>query len=323
MIEKVQLYQYEIPLKKFRPTRQGLLLNFCTDEGQESWGEISPLEGWSKESLNDAKKQILNIIPSLKKKKIEDLFFLALNDPSLYSSVSLGLFGACYPLLHPCTLDPLPVAALLIGSFLEVKEQINVAFEKRFSHVKLKLSHLTVDQAKELLTILKGKVSIRLDLNRSWSQADVDTFFSSYPIDTFEYVEEPYQDAEALDSFVHPLALDESLADENNWNLPRLNTVIIKPSVIGAGQKIRRLISHCKERKIKTVVSSAFESGVGMYQIALLAHYYSLNKNSLGIDTLKFFHDDLLVDKPEINHGFITFTTPKVNIQYLKQVAHA
>jgi O-succinylbenzoate synthase len=323
MIENVTLYQYEIPLKHFRPKREGLLLKLCTDQGTESWGEISPLDGWSQESLSNAKQQMFTIMPSFKKKKIEDLFFLALNDSSLLSSVSFGLFGACYALLNPHILDPVPVAALLMGNFHEVKEQIKAIFEKRFSHVKIKLSQLTIDQAKELIDILRGKVSIRLDFNRSWTQRDVDTFFSSYPIDTFEYVEEPYQNADALHSFTHRLALDESLKDEKHWSLLRLDSMIIKPTVTGAGEKIRRLITYCNNHQIKTILSSAFESGIGIYQIALLSHYYSLHKNNLGIDTLKFFHDDLLVDKPKIKDGFITFAAPKVNIQSLKQVAHA
>ena len=76
-----RVYDYELATSTKRwPVRKGLLL-----EWNEGWGEIAPLPGVSKESLEEAKAEILKLLPCLSNAKPK------------HSSVQFGIQAASTP----------------------------------------------------------------------------------------------------------------------------------------------------------------------------------------------------------------------------------
>ena len=89
-----KLYSYELKTSwQKRPTRKGLLLQW-----NDGWGEIAPLPGWSSETLDEAKDEILSLLPNLDSAK-----------PRL-PSVQFGIEAASKPL------DLKPLARVILSA---------------------------------------------------------------------------------------------------------------------------------------------------------------------------------------------------------------
>lgn len=74
--------------------REGLFIRLKSETGRVGWGEVAPLPGFSKETLEEA---------------LEDL--IEGND-SFYPSVQWGLASAMLDLMYPIEVDAIPVRVL-------------------------------------------------------------------------------------------------------------------------------------------------------------------------------------------------------------------
>ena len=265
----MKLFQYDLKLRTGN-SRKGILIN----PSENKWGEIAPLEKWSKESFEEAVDQLKNL------KQHEHH----------YPSVAFGLDSAKVGVLEPASY---PVAALLMGSRDDILKKAAECFLEGFTHAKLKVAGLTVDEAFALISILKDQFRLRIDVNRAWSLHESLAFFSNFSRDDFDYIEEPVQNPKDLQFFTHPFALDETLREhppEAFLHLKFLKAFIFKPSLLGGLSALQKLASHRKP----VVMSSFFESGVGIFHIAGLIQRASIPVLPLGIDTYRFLENDLL-----------------------------
>lgn len=228
----MRLYEYNL-------ARRGLLLQI-----DSQFGEIAPLPGFSKETLEEARTET---IEWMKTKK----------SPTL-PSVKWGIECAQKPLqsVH------LPLSAL--------------GPKEGFSTVKLKLGHLSIQEAIHFVQKFVGKFHLRLDCNKAWSLAEALTFTSHFKPTDFEYMEEPVQSFEELIEFSKatqfPIALDESIG--SNWNaIPTLKAIVVKPMIVGGIPPIHA--------SLQLILSSSYESGLGLLHIA----NRSSNPLPLGLDT--------------------------------------
>lgn len=242
----MQLYRY----------KRGVIIR--TETGV---GEIAPLPGFSKETLDEA---------------LEDL---QAKRPSL-PSVRFALFCAARPLqsVH------LPTASL--------------GPKEGFSTHKLKLGHLSIADAVNFVKAHLGK-KLRLDCNRKWTLAMALEFAKQFKPDDFEYLEEPVQTIEELIAFSKmtnfPVAVDESIGC-NYEEIPTLKAVVVKPTIVGHIPKI--------PKHLKMIVSSSYESGIGLLHIASLAQDLPV-----GLDTVH--QDDLLHQPIRCENGFFSWeSTP-------------
>ena len=101
-----KLYSYKIPLRKTLKlksvsidSREGLILKIFDSDGNCGFGEIAPLPGFSRENLEEAKAQTIQICNALKKnlssnkpEKISDATKDFLGE--VYHSVSVGVAAA-------------------------------------------------------------------------------------------------------------------------------------------------------------------------------------------------------------------------------------
>lgn len=258
----IHLYQYKLPSRfPSCPMREGLVLRW-----NEGWGEIAPLPGFSRETIEEAREEILSFLFS----KVE---------PKL-PSVRFGIACAAKPFLR----EPLkaPLCALHRP-------------RRGCSSLKLKLGNLSLSEAIALVQRYIGKFQLRLDFNRAWTLEQALQFASYFSVFDFEYLEEPVNNLLDLIRFSQetkfPIAIDESLQEEGFLEIPTLKAAVVKPTLLGG---IPPLPSH-----LKIVLSSAYESSLALLQIAQLAEETSL---PLGLDT---FTEDLLLPPLRAEGGFL------------------
>lgn len=241
--------------------REGLILQMG-----DGWGEIAPLPGFSQETLPQAKKQTLEV---LQKKAIPT-----------FPSVKFGFFCASKPF------DTSPLKVPLCALHLP---------KEKCTHLKLKLKNLKLQEAISLVKEYVGKYHLRIDCNRAWSLSESLEFASHFSSSDFEYLEEPVQSYEDLVKFSEitkfPIAVDESLREKSYLDIPTLKAAIVKPTLQGEIPKLSCPI----------VLSSSYESSLGILQIARLANHSSF---PLGLDT---FSEDVLTPPLQVSEGHLVW----------------
>ncbi len=254
-------------------TREGLVLQV-----NNGFGEISPLPGFSKETLEEALLEALAWIRSG-------------TEPTL-PSVRFGISSALKPLrsvhLPLCALGP----------------------REGFSTVKLKLGHLPLSEAISLTKQHYRHARLRLDCNRAWNLSEALEFASHFKPDDFAYMEEPLKTFEALVDFSKmtrfPIALDESIRAD--WSqIPTLKAIVVKPTVVGS---IPKVPPH-----LNLVLSSAYESGLGLLHIANLAN----NTLPIGLDTYRALEEDILLNPIDCSSGTFSwrYSSPLLDMSKL------
>ena len=286
-IKNLSLQPYTFTLKNGK-LRSGVYINIENETGEKSTGDIAPLPGWSQETLDDALEEIAH-----KHSEISEINWRyetclqELAKLQLLPSVSFGLESALLALLDPLPSHTVPVSALLMGTPEEILQEACLRHNEGYTSAKLKVGNLTFDEAQHVIYKLKDQFHLRIDVNRAWSTEDALEFFAKFPLDSFDYVEEPFQNPHDLKRFLHPLAIDESYSLVGLDSLPTLKAVIYKPTIRGGIVGCLALHEWTKKRGINLVLSSSFESVLGLAQISSMAHRLQLS-SPLGIGTYHY-----------------------------------
>ena len=248
----MQFFRYDIPLHPSPlplQVRTGLILQ--TEQG---WGEISPLPGFSRETLDEA---------------LNDL------EQQTLPSVQFGFASAQTP--FPKEFPDIPICALA-STYEEAKR----ASVQGYKTIKIKAK-----SPRETLSLLDRikpfNFRLRIDINRKWSLSET-RFFLENLSSEIDYLEEPLSDPNELVELPScPLALDETLVQEGGEKFCSLaTTLVLKPTLLG-----KRIHDFLKMRK-RMVFSSSFESPIGLMHIAHLQARYA-PQEAAGIDTARFF----------------------------------
>jgi o-succinylbenzoate synthase len=295
-IQTLTLHSYEVPLTNGQ-IRSGALINITDEHGNSGWGDISPLPKWSKEtlegsllSLNQKQHDILKIDWTARNCLNE------LANLKLLPAASFGLESALLSIVSPLSAYRVQTSALLMGSPKDIFEQADLRHIEGYTSAKLKVSNLSFEEAFHIINQLKDKFSLRIDVNRAWTTPDSLRFFSQFPLDTFDYVEEPFQNPNDLTQFLHPLAVDESFPEDLSLAqleaLPTLKALIYKPTIQGGMAGCISLHEWASKKGIDLVLSSSFESDLGLANVASIAHRLSLSA-PVGIGTFYFLSDHI------------------------------
>jgi O-succinylbenzoate synthase len=196
-----------------------------------------------------------------------------------------------------------------MGSLEEILLQAKKRKKEGFTSAKLKVSQLSFQDAFRAIELLKEDFYLRIDVNRSWTTKDSIDFFSQFPPHTFDYVEEPFQNPYDLEKFqIHPLAIDESfpknLSLKDLEKLPQLKAVIYKPTLQGGLIGCLDLHTWTQKRGVQLILSSTFESDLGLSHILGLYLHLSL-KNPVGIGTYHFLNKYLLNPPLEFSNSYL------------------
>lgn len=315
-IAEITLYKYELPL--VRPLtikgrtinmRSGVIVSLTDKDGFVGLGDASPLPGLHAESLKEAIGELVKI------KEAKELTKATL--PSVRFAVEGTMLDLAIQKEKTFERNEklqVPVNALITGDASDVVAEFQQLCDAGYPAVKVKVGRRDVGEDIELVRSLKqlGRdVMLRLDANRAWGLDEALEFCIQVSAGQIEYIEEPIADindqAEFIKASPVPLALDETLVENDlrQINLEGVKAMVLKPSLLGGFEVTERLINIAKENSILPVLSSAFESGIGVRSIALFAAKTGLSDIAAGLDTLKWFGEDVLKETVRIENGSI------------------
>jgi O-succinylbenzoate synthase len=189
--------------------------------------------------------------------------------------------------------------------------------ELGYSAVKIKVGSNSIAEEAERIKVSKeniqNKMKLRLDANRSWTLEEATAFCGQIGSEGIDYIEEPVKDICDQKAFVKtnriPLALDETLLD-NSFNsttdLKHVAAFVIKPGLVGGLRHTAELIGSARRNKIIPVLSSSFQSGLAIRSLFLFAGEMGLSDIPVGLDTLKWFAEDCLVQKFPVVDGSVS-----------------
>jgi len=318
-------------------------------------GEIAPLPGMHPETLSEAETQIRdylsgNTLP-------------VTCSAALFGSVNFGLDMALRTMFQnpnvskfqsfketagndpkPSRIDftgqIFPVNGLAVGSGTVLEMECGELRNGGFKAVKLKVGQLTILQDIERVRlarkILGTEIALRLDANRAWEWEDAVKFAEAVEDFNIDYCEEPILDSNKLEK-LHlqtgmPLALDETLwyaptpksdTPAKHVSLSGIRALILKPSILGGWNNTKMWIEHAQKNGIHCVLSSCFESGLGLNWIAFMAHELLSEKFPAGLDTSKWFEQDLIEPRLLIQNGNYVFpdSWPKSKDTFLEIIS--
>ena len=328
------IQQYELPL--VRPltigstqitARRGLILTLRSDTELQGYGEIAPLPGLHKESLSDTIEQFIQcrgqLIGTFLSQSMLSLEgglsqFLPLDlVPSLRSGIEMAFFDLllqAYPI--PCELPrSIPINALLMADEKNITEQIDDLLSQGFLSIKIKVARQPLEKDIQditaILSHVHGRALLRLDANRGWTLDQAKQFCTAINCSGIEYIEEPTQnpaDHIQLKSVTGiPIALDETLVSMPYQKLdPKLyHAAVIKPGVLGGLDKSASVIRWAQVHQVQPILSSDFGTDVTTRMYLLFAVMMAMTHTPLGLDTGKWYRQNLLDPPLSIEKGHL------------------
>lgn len=285
---QLALYRYSLPFRqplmfkgKRLASREGLLV---TINGQ--WGEIAPLPGFSTETLAEAETESLACLAAIKRGERAT--------PTL-PSVQFGFDCAQRQWLENLP-APLPPYPLLQGAPAALMSSLDntVAGWGALPPPRLKLKVARFAMAEELALIKQlatrlPTTKLILDANGGWTREQAQRFCERLPLAQIDYLEEPcttFADTIAVaEATGVTIALDETLSRQDEWVChPQIKALVIKPTLIGSLSDCEALVQRARADNLRVVISSSFESDLGLGLLARLASEWAPSEPP-GLDT--------------------------------------
>jgi len=350
------IFKYNLPLAKSYMAkhhkisiRSGLVLHLKNGQNHSGWGEISPLPGLHQENRDQALQQLLTIKPLLLGQEIpENLLSLSRGFETLIGkynpmpSVRFGIETALLNLLAVkkhrslCALlsstypKHISLHALLQGTKTEVQTKARELVAQGFKAFKLKVGSADkVAEDVEKVEVVRSSIGqealLYLDANRAWRWEQALAFAKGIVDYNISYLEEPLRDYAQVSNFFKktgiPIALDETLA---SMPLPSslfpagVKVLVLKPSVLGGFEKAMHYVRRAREYGIIPVVSSAFETGIGLSALANFAASLNQPDTTVGLGTYHWFQEDLLLQRFHPLNGQIDVEAVFMQSQHLQ-----
>ena len=320
VIDSVDIYQYRLPLvhpvkwkNQFCTNRQGLLV--CIRGGHsEGWGDIAPLPGFSKESFSEAQSQATTLTKLLPDTSIESLDFGAPNlCPSVRFGFELAQFNLNAAIRNQSETELASVTCCRLLNRQGHGSRESMTDLHGYQAVKIKVGRHTLDEDLEFVHSVYREypdINVRIDANRAWTLQIAQTFLDATRDLAFDYIEEPLKDKSQLAAFARashvPLALDETLREPEAERYCKFADVyVLKPTLSGGMTGTIERIRQAQADHIRCIISSSYESGIGMLGLVELAG--SVPGEVHGLDTYNQFERDVLVDPLPLNRPKLQF----------------
>ncbi|WP_432460396.1 MULTISPECIES: o-succinylbenzoate synthase [unclassified Agarivorans] len=276
--------------------RQGLYLDVCFNDGRRGRGEVAPLPGFSEETLDQAEQQLLDYLQGHSIRKF-------------YPSVAFAI-DCCVAGMPPEV--PIKVAyPLLDGDFAQCQQTLD---RSHATLAKLKVARNSPKSDLELITQLQQhypQLRLRLDANQSWLWNQAIYVLENIDLNRIDYIEEPLVNSQQCAMLAKRtqvgIALDETLQDSSYryHYFDGLRSLVLKPSLIGTWHRCTSLIDQAHADQVSCVLSSAYESEIGLQWIQNMAKDFT-PEQAPGLDTLKAFSDQTiqleLIQQLQNNH---------------------
>lgn len=311
---QAELFRYSLPLRipiewggiKYR-TRDGALVRLTDAQGREGWGEIAPLHGFSLESLDSALNEARQVLA--KWGAMDDIYPFPL-EPLTLASVRSGLEQALWQLNSAESWHKgrsVRLQVLLSGPHDQIIMDAESLRPSGVEAIKFKAGQGGVDKdirlARRLRKILPD-ASLRVDANQSWKLEQAQAFIDGVKHLRIDYIEEPVLNRAHLWQLIHesaiPIALDETLRGSREDELKDASQIyVIKPALMGGVSTTQRFIRQSLANGKRCIISSSWESGIGMHALLQLAA--NLPNEVHGLDTYRYLSADVLVNRLQLS----------------------
>ncbi len=299
--------------------RTGWIVRLEDDQGHTGYGEAAPLWGHSPESpaqLAAALKGFVAKAPGARFDELEALFTAA----SEWEGAPMGSFVFALEMawlgLEARRRGTIPARVLSdrvhprvpVAAFLGAPGEAEPALEPG-GVLKVKVGRAPTQAEGQALCALASRLPegarLRLDANRSLSLAEATLLFSALDPARVDFVEEPLQDpADATrlyEATGHAIALDETLLEPGRHGLLAAAGVqvwVLKPARLGGVLAALGWIEAAGRAGRKAVVSSTYESGLGLEFLAQLQALANAEPVAAGLGTGRLFEEDLAEAPP-------------------------
>lgn len=306
-MRRAQVYRWQIPMdagvvlrERRLKTRDGLFVHLQQGEKQ-GWGEVSPLPGFSLESLDDAESALLNWVNAWR----EGASGALPEVPSAAFGISCALAELDGTLPQAADYRAAPLCS---GDPDELFVALAAMPGEKVAKVKVGLYEAVRDgMVVNLLFEAIPDLRLRLDANRAWTPLKAQQF-AKYVNPAYReriaFMEEPCKTRDDSRAFAREtgiaIAWDESLreADFEFIAEPGVSAVVIKPTLTGSLAKVREQVAAAHALGLTAVISSSIESSLGLTQLARIAAW--LTPNTIpGLDTLNLMQAQLVRRWPD------------------------
>lgn len=317
-------------------SRKGIVISAKTDDGFSGIGEISPLDAFSSESLQQARRSaqyaadyLVNVEVPADPEALTQIIGDLENKLSAPPSVLFGfemLLGDLAGKKRDLSLSnwfcgnairDVAVNAILSGSPEDIQRELVAKTAKDFRSYKIKIDAGGIKPALEKIKAVRKSVAddvmIRLDLNRGLDFEDAVSLLNQTKEFGIEYVEEPLKEptTQGLMALREKtglrIALDETVAEAERFydllNSKACDVIVLKPMVLGGISKSIRLCEISAAHGLKTVITSTLESGVGVTACLHVAAILRDHILACGLDTLGLFQDSIINENLPIVRG--------------------
>ena len=289
-----QVYRWQIPMdagvvlrERRLKTRDGLFIRLQEGE-REGWGEISPLPGFSVETLEEAQMALLAWAQAWRDGA----------EPPLPTQPSVAFGISC---AQAELGGELPQAAdyraapLCSGDPDELFARLAAMPGEKVAKVKVGLWEAVRDgMVVNLLLEAIPDLQLRLDANRAWTPLRAQQF-AKYVNPAYRsriaFLEEPCKTRDDSRAFAREtgiaIAWDESLRESDFAFVAEegVRAVVIKPTLTGSLEKVREQVQAAHALGLTAVISSSIESSLGLTQLARIAAWLT-PETIPGLDTL-------------------------------------
>ncbi len=174
---------------------------------------------------------------------------------------------------------------------------------------------------------------LRLDANEAWNLEEAITILSQCVPYNIQYVEQPLRahDLAGMHTLRRavpiPIAVDEALRGLESAQLVLDNeaadVLVIKPQLAGGLRVGQQIIQAAAERGVRSVITSAIETGIGVVAALHLAAASPAVTLECGLATLHLLADDLVMNDLPVRDGFLAVPTgPGLGIALDEEALH-
>jgi len=348
-IETIRIYRYDIPFVRPFVTsrftlqnRSGLILELTATGGFVGYGEIAPLAGFSRETIDECTGAAVALARELQHSKLPDspqeLQQRSCKWQDLPPCVVFGFDSAMADLcaqaagitmaqwIRANATQRVALNAVIGGNTAD--SDIKAKCVEGYSTFKLKIGTTSINDDVRRVSVISELIGstakLRLDANCAYDFESATKLIQHLAAFNIEYIEEPLKDATLANlarlrsNSPIPIAIDETLISIYNRAvdtrriellspefLDSFDVAIIKPSQMGS---IVETIEFC-ERLIqsgkKIVVTSSLDTAIGVTSATHIACTLQV-RYACGLDTAGLFVSRLTQSTGDLSTGYLS-----------------